>query len=394
MELLTDSHPQSEATGQVLWLGLTVVALIGIGITVDPLANPTGVIALFIANLIVGWMVTASVLSYLCSGDAVLCETLSLTGDFHALTRFPVQMRLYNSSHRWPTLFLTAEIEIGTEFETLSSPPKFLGYLAPRRMVEFAWTITARRRGVHVIRSVFVRTSFPGSLIRYKYRFLIDKKVLALPAVYRLVPRARELLSGRRLSAGRYHFNPVSMEEFIGVRNYRPGDSPRNLHLILSLRCHDYPNQLVVREYEDPSEDDVCVLLDSALTETEAQDPTYLYRHEKSLSFVAALCRFLADRKYRIRFLGVEASGKTFELMLSRPSSDLPVLEARLACWKLVTNRQLVWSLLENQSRCSNASILFVSLRETAEEKRQPRLAVLSLTPDWQATLIEEVIGR
>ena len=49
--------------------------------------------------------------------------------------------------------------------------------------------------------------------------------------------------------------------------------------------------------------------------------------------------------------------------------------------------------LVERQSTHSNAVVLFVSLRETAEERRRPRLSVVTLTPDMQIALVKEVVG-
>lgn len=393
MELRAPGTPQTETNHRLFCVGAGVLIIAILAVVVDPVRQPFAAVALVVAILILGWLIAASVITHLCGGDSLLCEPPGLHGDFHALSKFLVQLRLFNSSSRWPALFFTVEIEISTGYEILPSPPKFLGCLAPRGEAKFSWEVTARRRGQHELRSACVRACFPGSLVRYKYQFSIGEKLLALPAVYHLGPKVRELLTGRRLAAGRNHFNPSAMEEFIGVRDYRPGDNPRAIHLGLSLRAPDYPYQLVVREFEDPTEDDVCVLLDSALTPEEAGETAFLYRHEKSLSFTAALCRFLAERKYRVRFMCVEADENAFEMMLLRPSSDLPALEARLARLRPVSDRRLVWSLLESQSSRSNSSVLFVSLREIAEEKKHRRLAALTLTPDWQASLVEKVVG-
>jgi len=209
------------------------------------------------------------VITYVCSGDGLVLQPPELTGDFHALLEFPVRVRLGNGRRRRPALFLTIWLDTFTGGRFMPSPPRVLARLDPRASVECAWTITARRRGPHELRGARVGVKFPGSLGGYEYYFPFFGELLARPALYRLDRQALHLLTRRRQMAGRRHVTPAAMEEFAGVRDYRPGDNPRSVHLALSMRQPNYPIDLVVREFEDPSENDVCVVLDTAIPAAE-----------------------------------------------------------------------------------------------------------------------------
>lgn len=339
-----------------------------------------------------GWVTVATFLTHV--GNAALaCELTEPPVDFHALSSFPLRLRLVNAQRRWPALFLRSFVQVRGGGRLLPSPPFLTPQLGPRQSAEFDWSITACARGDHEICDLQVSSRFPGSLIVREQRFALEHRMLALPAIYRLHDRALHLLIGRRHATGRAHANPDAMEDFIGVRPYRPGDSPRHIHLITSLRMPDFPMELAVREFEDPSDDDVCVVLDTGIADDEQHRDVLLYRHEKSLSFCAALCRLLCLRKYRVRFRCLDANGQISDLLLQHPVKDLARLDARLARLQHTTNRPAIWRLLERQAGSSQSTVLFISLRELAEEDRHPRLAVLSITPDWQLSLIREVLS-
>jgi uncharacterized protein (DUF58 family) len=371
-----------------LFLGAVVAGSLCAGLATQ---SQLAAMGLFASALIVGWMLTATFFTHVCGGDGLMVEAPSMLGDFYAMSRFPVCVRIANSRMRWPALFMTAELHTSTNGQTLVSPPIFLGRLDPRGTVECRWLITARMRGAFELLGVRVRLRFPGSLGAHEGDAAFTHTLLALPAVYRLDRNVLEALKERRLAVGRMRAGAASMEEFIGVRYYRPGDNPRQIHFGLSLRLSDYPHQLAIREFEDPSEDDVCVVLDNAIAPHESEDLVLRYRHEKSLSFVAALCRFLSSQKFSVRFCAVSAANARIDISVLSPTRDLSRLEAELARMNPIDDADQVLRLLEHERTRSNAAVLFVSLRNTPFEKSRPRSDVLTLTPDMQVALVKDV---
>lgn len=338
-----------------------------------------------------GWIAMATFLTRVgCGGLA--CELIDAPGNFHVLTEFTVHVRLANVQRRWPALFLSSRLQV-QGVNSLDSPSLEFSELRARGVVDLIWRVRARARGGYEIRSLRVSSRFPGSLVVCEQEFVFGHRLLALPAVYRLQDRATQLLVGRRQAAGSLNASPSAIEEFVGVRAYRPGDNPRLIHLATSLRLPDFPMEQAVREFEDPSDDDVCIVLDTGIGQDEPELETLLYRHEKSVSFSVALCRLLCVRKYRVRFLCVTAEGGSIDLRIQHPVRDLGRLNASLAGLRPTANREAVWRVLEGQANRARGAVLYVSLREIAEEKRRPRLAVLSVTPDWQMTLVSAVEG-
>ena len=371
------------------WCGLGLIAGL-LSAAVSPHPGAAMVVAVLLL-LGAGWVVAATLLTQ-AGCDNLVCEVPRPPDEFHVLCSFPLRLRLVNAHRRWPALFLHSHVRVRGGGRLLPSPPFLTPQLGPRQAVEFEWRITACARGDHEILDLRVRSHFPGSLILREQWFILGRRMLALPAVYRLHDRATQMLIGRRHAAGRSHANPDAMEDFIGVRPYRAGDNPRHIHFVTSLRIPDYPMELAVREFEDPTDDDVCVMLDTGIAAEEADRELLLYRHEKSLCFTVALCRLLCTRKYRVRFRCLDAGGQTCDLQILHPVKDLAQLESRLARLQPTADRPAVWRMLESQANSAQAAVLYVSLREVAEEKHRPRLAVLSITPDWQMSLVREVV--
>ena len=142
---------------------------------------------------------------------------------------------------------------------------------------------------------------FPGSALRATAVFERTYVVTVLPAVYHLQPFADALLAGRHVARGRFQPAPAAIEEYVGAREYRHGDAPKLIHRVLSLRARD-PDQFFVREFRDPSRDDLSVVLDTS-PPLEGDDALHRYRLEKAICFVAALCRTFAARRLTVRFV-------------------------------------------------------------------------------------------
>ncbi len=353
--------------------------------------SPLWITAMSIGCLTFGWLLTATLIMHISSDRGPTCEPPDVQAEFHAMGRVPVSVRVQNSNSRWPLLSVTADIVMECDGYLLHSPPKFVGQLPVRSVAEFDWYLTPRRRGEHILRGLTLRTAFPGSLIVREFEFSVDRHLLALPAVYRLNPKMNELLAGKKRAAGHQPLNPAAMEEFVGVRQYRPGDNPRHVSLALSVRMPDYPLQLAVREFEDPADDEVCVVLDTCVpSANEMAGVLFSYRFEKSICFAIALCRQLCELKHRVRFMASIDGGEVLELRISHVARDIPPLERRLARMTPVSDPDSARRLLRSQARISDAILLFVSLQETFDSG-VPLSDAVVITPEWQASLVAEV---
>lgn len=355
--------------------------------------GPAATVGLFAAGAVLGWVTAASAITYLCGLSAVMARPPGVLSDFHALSRFPIHIDIGNGSNRWPALFVTVEIATSSANRELPGPPQFIARLSPGETRRCLWYITARARGLFELTEIRVNACFPGSLIGWRGTAPMARRLIALPTIYQLDLQVLELLKGLRLATGRLQATSSAAEEFIGVRVYRPGDNPRYIHPALSTRLSDYPNQFVLREYEDPTADDVCVVLDNVMTPGEERELELRYRREKAISFAVALCRLLCERQYKVRFRAHDGKGGDMTLTLQWPTRDVPRLESCLARLDPCLARANVTGMIYQEARLSNAAILLVSLRDDRIEERNPRLPVATLTPNMQIALVHKVIG-
>lgn len=340
------------------------------------------------AVLGMGWIAAATLLTHLCGARSLAAELPDATLEFHALSRFSALITLENLGSR-PAFLLQVVLRTATGGHELPSPPLFLGVLPPHTATPCEWLVAARKRGAFELMSLTVRACFPGSIIAQQAELPLRRGLLVLPAVYRLTPRIVELLQGRRQTTARMQTIPASEEEFAGVRLYRPGDNPRHIHPALSARLPGYPIDLVLREYDDPGADDICVVLDNTLLADEAEDFPLQYRREKALSFACALCLLLCERKYRVRFVAFDASNWQVSVSMAQPSRDLPRLRTLAAKLEPCASPEPLKRFVERESNWGNALLIYISLRDAV----QLPPSVIVIPPETQAALVEEVVA-
>ena len=390
MDLISPNRTTSIlARGNALAFALSFVVVLA-GMTLAT-RTTTWVIVMTMACLIFGWLLTATLVTHVTSDVNLACEDPIVRSELHAMTSIPVIVRLENLSTRWTLPFLTAELIVDQGGLLLNSPPKFVGQLPVRSSAEFEWRISTTQRGSYTIRGIVTRTTFPGSMFTRESSYAFDKEISVLPVSYRLSPKVAQLLSGRRRAAGHRPLNSAAAEEFVGVREYRAGDNPRNISLSLSMRMPDYPWQLVVREFEDPSDDEVCVVLDTTVITSESDTGALgCYRLEKAISFSIALCRQLCELKHRVRFVAAQDAGQSIDMRINYSARDIPALERKLARLAPTSDRQASRRLIEKQAEQSSSILLYVSLEDAKSGLRVPDW-VQWITPEWQASLVTEV---
>jgi uncharacterized protein (DUF58 family) len=231
----------------------------------------------------------------------------------------------------------------------------------------------------------------PGSAIRATAVFDKIYAVTVLPAVYHLQPFVDALLAGRHVAGGRFQKLPAAIEEYVGAREYRHGDSPKLIHRVLSLRTRD-PDQFYVREFQDPSRDDLSLVLDTA-PPLDGDAALHRYRLEKAICFVSALCRTFAARRLTVRFVCQRSARDVVTLRLRPLNADLDRLDRELAELELTGDRATLGRVLLDEVRRHGAAVVFVSLRPR-EQVEQQRLPMVTLTPDHVPVFTREVVRQ
>jgi uncharacterized protein (DUF58 family) len=118
---------------------------------------------------------------------------------------------------------------------------------------------TFQRRGVHALGTLTLSTTFPFGLFRREHDFDLAGELVVWPRADRPVRPPRPG-AGRRprpsdVSAGAA---AGTRGEYRGLRRYRPGDDPRDIHWRTSARLA----APVIREYEQDADETLWICLD------------------------------------------------------------------------------------------------------------------------------------
>ena len=137
--------------------------------------------------------------------------------------------------------------------------------LAPGERVTVKMQMTPRRRGRLALESLTVGQAEPLGLVKRLSRVPLPGRITTLPKRYAIPPLA---LPGRR----KFQQGGVSLasdvgesDEFVGLRDYRPGDPLRKIHWKSFARA----GKPVVREYQDEFFERHALFLDTGRAEGE-----------------------------------------------------------------------------------------------------------------------------
>ena len=127
------------------------------------------------------------------------------------------------------------------------------------RVQETAYRNTLSRRGYHNLTGFRLSTRFPFGLIRKSRDVQAPMRLLVYPA---LVAVPEHLVFGKRAEEGRRQVrSPSRRGDFYGLREFRPGDDPRDIHWRASARR----GRLFLRESEDESSRTVAIVLEDLM---------------------------------------------------------------------------------------------------------------------------------
>ncbi len=153
----------------------------------------------------------------------------------------PVTMRyrLRNTKRQLPSYAVTVRERTGES--------TFVLMLPPRGEVHVHTRITFARRGVYRLGDIALSTTFPFGLFRKERDVAADDVVVVRPAVTRAVrPLQPGGRIGRRTAVAAAPAAGIERGEFRGLRTYRPGDEPRDVHWPSFART----GEPIVREHD------------------------------------------------------------------------------------------------------------------------------------------------
>jgi len=213
----------------------------------------------------------------------------------HAGAPYLMGISLSNRKRRLPSF--SVEVEDLVAERPIDKRCYFLKLPAGRTQ-ETAYRHVIAHRGRHRLSGFRLSTKFPFGLIQ-KSRDVVDPlDVLIYPALVK-VPEA--LLRGfpARMGIGRFKSRARS-GDFFGLRDFRPGDEPRDIHWRTTAR-RGIP---FVRESEDDEGLEATILFDNTVTSEPGSDSEPF---ERAVSLAASVALALIQRGYRVA-LGVRGA--------------------------------------------------------------------------------------
>jgi uncharacterized protein (DUF58 family) len=165
-------------------------------------------------------------------------------------------------------------------------PEAFFPRVAGQSRARVRWQGVAPRRGKYRFRTLELVTRSPFGLLERRVSIGDPAQLTVYPEIGQLSRRwqqvHREASETRR---GTRHDLSTQQQEYHGLRDYRPGDSPRWIHWRTSARL----GQPMVKEFEQQHEQDLAILVDPWLprTKVSAERRDAL---EEAIKFAATVC--------------------------------------------------------------------------------------------------------
>jgi uncharacterized protein (DUF58 family) len=229
-----------------------------------------------------------------------------------------------------PALALWVEDQLVAEDRTVSGwtaplPRVFFARVTARGKGRARWEGTAPGRGRYQFGALELVSRAPFGLIERRMPVKAPGELLVYPAIGRLTRTwqhvQRQTTQTRR---GRRHDRSAQQQEYHGLRDYRPGDSPRWVHWRTSARL----GRPMIKEFEQQHEEDLAILVDAWLPRSK---PTTAQREavEEAVRFAATLCMPSPGTTLAPRMHGDGAGGASRSRVCE--TSALPLGAARRA---------------------------------------------------------------
>lgn len=250
--------------------------------------------------LLLGLTLASGIVSGFISGHMMMSVRAERHVPHHAAAGSPAAFRyIVSNRSRWMPLFALRVEEVTWSRERkarswerlLAAPRGYVAYVPPRGTVEIVAGTTPVRRGEARLTALRVSSAFPFGLVRKSCTFEQHAALVIHPRVLRLRPDVTSNLVSRADIGKTASSLRGRGDEFYGLRDYTPGDSPR----LIAWRSSARLGSLVVRENTAPAAGQVWILLNltgpaAAVGEGDADE-----RRERAITLAASLIHHAAS---------------------------------------------------------------------------------------------------
>jgi len=172
-----------------------------------------------------------------------------------------------------------------------SGPPPVIAELAPGGVAEVRLALRCQQRGAFMLTTLQAATVFPAGILKLGRPQAVSDRLLVYPAFERLEGFAVPVSAAHQPGGIPVASQVGESMEFAGLRDWRPGDRPRDVYWPAYART----NRLVVREHLQEHFARLALVLD-----VEAAHPRDEVHFERGLSVAAAIADALARKEYII----------------------------------------------------------------------------------------------
>jgi uncharacterized protein (DUF58 family) len=235
----------------LLWIGLLAIGL-----------YQQSNLILLIAAMAAGPVVASA----LVSTSMLRRLRVSRRAPAHAFSGDPlaIEYTMENPRRRSAALALTVDDDMAPLDRTIYgashvTPKVFFARVPGQSSGRLRWQGTAPERGRYRFSTLEIGTGSPFGLLERRMTIAAPGEIVIYPRVGQLNRRwhqmQRESTETRR---GNRHDRTAQQQDYHGLRDYRPGDSPRWIHWRTTARL----GQPMVKEFEQQNDQDLALLLD------------------------------------------------------------------------------------------------------------------------------------
>ena len=187
-------------------------------------------------------------------------------------------------------------VKLGLTLEDLHVNPTdlYVTQVLPGERVELVTVRRALKRGVHEGSVVTLRSAAPFGVAERRRTLQIAGSTIVLPAIIPLGPLPFLELDPDPEGASRSVSRRGAGPEFMGVREYRPGDSPRHVHWPSTART----GMVMVRELEQERSQRLAIVIDTLTDVGDAGTPL-----DACCTAAASIARVAFTQDHRVRFV-------------------------------------------------------------------------------------------
>jgi hypothetical protein len=330
------------------WLALSIIIL------VQGLARGFNLVTFIAAFLLSMWLINLVVTIFSGYRLRMMRGKRRLLGMVHVGTPVTASIELENLGN--------SSINGVRITDTGSSHEQQFGIntLPAREMRELKYQVVPLKRGPYRWEKLRVSTGYPFGLARRSLLCPMEERdtlVLPLMGQLDLQQFQRWLKYSERVTnmmtrvRARRSSSPA---DFYGIRSYRSGDSPRWIHWRTTARV-GYP---MVREFEEPPQDHITVLVEAWLPKSEAElQRTWRYEHARNIKGLHNEIRRYGDvtpQEYAVALDDIRLKEAEYAQPLDLVEQCISLASTLCYVWTRKLGSNISMGVVDGSSRGSN----------------------------------------